>query len=146
MRSRREGWDWFAGQIDSIRRENNAYKNKGIDILIVNGDAIDGRGEKSKSTELIATDQQEQCDIATECIEYVGAKSILMSRGTPYHTGKGEKWENLMANNTRPPHSHLAKLGFRLSILCVTISVYDILCLIKYVRHAATPFVMHLGI
>lgn len=72
-----------------------------IDILIVNGDSIDGRGEKSGSTELIAIDRKVQVDMAVSCIKEVGADTILMTRGTGYHTGTSEEYEDDIAEKVK---------------------------------------------
>jgi len=85
---RRTIWDWFVEIVDVL---------KPIDVLIVNGDAIDGRGPKSGSMELIYLDRQDQCDMAVAAITYVEAKTIVMSYGTAYHTGQLEDWENWIA-------------------------------------------------
>jgi len=85
-------WGWYAKTIKSIQP---------IDILIVNGDAIDGRGERSGSTELIATNRQEQVAMAVECIKTVKAESIVMTYGTPYHTGYKEDWEACIADRVK---------------------------------------------
>ena len=87
---RRTIWDWYAKTVDLL---------KPIDILIVNGDAIDGRGPKSGSMELIYLDRQDQCDMAVAAIKHVQAKKIVMSYGTAYHTGQLEDWENLIAKD-----------------------------------------------
>ncbi len=68
-----------------------------IDVLIVNGDCIDGRGERSGSTELLYVDRNIQVAMAAECINHVNADSVLMVRGTPYHTGYSEEYEDLIA-------------------------------------------------
>jgi hypothetical protein len=68
-----------------------------IHLLIVNGDAIEGKGFRSGSSELITADRQEQCQMAIECIIQWNAKNILMTYGTPYHTGYGEDWEETVA-------------------------------------------------
>ena len=39
-----------------------------VDILVVNGDAIDGHGKKSNGSELLTTDLLQQVDIAVECL------------------------------------------------------------------------------
>lgn len=84
-----EAWKWY---INAIRRVG-----KDIDILVVNGDLIDGRGEKSGSTELITSDRARQVSIGVECVQQWNAKQIFMTRGTPYHTGKYEQFEDLAA-------------------------------------------------
>jgi len=84
----RECWDWYSSRIDIL---------KPFDLAVWNGDMIDGRGERSGSTELITVDRERQCDMATECIRYVGAKDNLFIYGTPYHTGSIEDFENIIA-------------------------------------------------
>lgn len=86
----KECWKFYSSIIDSLQP---------IDILVVNADCIDGRGEASGGTELLTTDIQEQCNIATACIQYVKAKDIVMTYGTPFHVGKLEDNENLIAKN-----------------------------------------------
>lgn len=77
-------WEFY---IDTLK------ELKPIDVLFVNGDAIDGIGNRSGGTELITTDRSEQVDIAAECIKQVGARKIIMTYGTAYHTGEAEDWE-----------------------------------------------------
>lgn len=74
-----------------------AKENQNPDLLVVNGDCIDGRGEKSNSVELLTSDRLEQCTMAQRVIEQWNAKKIVMLRGTPYHTGKGVDYENVIA-------------------------------------------------
>jgi len=73
------------------------YKNP--DLLICNGDAIDGKGDKTGGTELITTDRIKQSNIASYCLDIFCAKKIIMTYGTPYHTGKGEDYETNVAKN-----------------------------------------------
>jgi len=68
-----------------------------IDVLCVNGDAIDGRGERSGSSELIAVSRLKQCEIASVCIAMAEAKKVVMTRGTPYHVGALEEFEDEIA-------------------------------------------------
>lgn len=72
-----------------------------IDILLVNADCIDGRGEKSGQTELITSDRDYQCDMASEIIKCAKAKKIVMTYGTPYHTGQLEDFENSIAKEVK---------------------------------------------
>ena len=65
--------------------------------LIVLGDCIDGKGERGTGKEHLTTDRDEQCQIATECIKACKCSTITMVRGTPYHTGGKEEWENPIA-------------------------------------------------
>lgn len=78
-----------------------------IDVLIVNGDAIDGKGEKSGGTELVTPDRDEQSEMAKICIREWGAKKIIMTYGTPYHAGDEEDWEASLAKMVGAEiHSH----------------------------------------
>ena len=70
---------------------------KPIDILVCNGDAIDGKGYKSGGTEQITTDRNQQVVMAQECIELAEANEIVMTHGTPYHTGGEEDYETPLA-------------------------------------------------
>ena len=81
-------YDWFVRQVRQVGP---------VDLLVVNGDAIDGKGEGSGGTELLTTDRREQCEIAAECINQIERKKLLLIRGTPYHTGKEEDWEDVLA-------------------------------------------------
>ena len=93
-------WKWYADTLSKI---------KPVDVLVINGDAIDGKGEKSGSTEVITADRKEQCEIATECINLVGAEKIYLTYGTGYHTGKEEDWEAVLSDmvSAKGIHSHL---------------------------------------
>jgi hypothetical protein len=84
-----EAWKWYTNAIKRV--------GKDVDILVINGDLIDGRGDKSGSTELITSDRARQVSIGVECIQQWDAKQIFMTRGTPYHTGKYEQFEDLAA-------------------------------------------------
>jgi hypothetical protein len=69
------------------------------DVLIANGDLIDGRGEKSGGTELLVTDQKLQCNMAIECLKMWNAKKIILTYGTPYHTSHaGEDYEDIISD------------------------------------------------
>lgn len=79
----------------TLKKELDALKP--FDVAIINGDAIDGKGDKSGGTELLTTDRSEQADNAAACIEEVGAEEVYMSFGTSYHTGVDEDWEKEVA-------------------------------------------------
>ena len=82
-------WQEFKKMVD---------KQRPVDILIVNGDAIEGIGSRSGGTELITTDRNIQCDMAVEVIEFVDPKRVFMTVGTAYHTGNEEDWEKQIAD------------------------------------------------
>lgn len=86
---RRIIWNFFADTVDRMGK---------IDLLIVNGDAIDGKGEGSGGTELLYADRATQVEMAAAAINHVGAETTLMSFGTSYHTGKLEDWEEGVAD------------------------------------------------
>jgi len=85
----KESWMWF---------ENMVERLKPIDVLLCNGDMIDGRQERSGGSELIVGDRFQQISMAQKIIERVGAKKVFMTRGTPYHVGKLEQWEDILAD------------------------------------------------
>lgn len=85
-------WDWFSGKIDSIRN------NHGIDVLVLNGDSIDGTGHRSGGTELIHTDRNYQVEMAIEAASFVDAKKHAVILGTPYHVGESEEFERNIAS------------------------------------------------
>ena len=80
-------WNLYVEMIDQIQP---------IDVLIVNGDAIDGKATRWGGTGMITIDRVEQVEMATQCIEVVNAKEIYMTHGTRYHVGS-EDWESLVA-------------------------------------------------
>lgn len=71
------------------------------DILIVNGDCIEGDGRRSGGTELITTDPLEQADMAAECIKFTKAPMVYMTYGTPSHTGMCTDYENSVVNEVK---------------------------------------------
>jgi hypothetical protein len=85
----REMWDWYVTELD---------KYKPFNILIFNGDAIDGKGDRSGGTELLTTDRNKQVDMAMKVIAQTEAKDIRLVYGTPYHAGKDEDWEKVLAD------------------------------------------------
>lgn len=73
-----------------------------FDVVVLNGDMIDGRGERSGGTELITTNVDEQCDMAVACVRKAITKrktKVYMTYGTGYHTGNAEDWENKIAGD-----------------------------------------------
>lgn len=88
-KNQRELWKWYESVIASL---------KPIDILVVNGDAIDGTGWRAGGTDQKTVDRLEQCDMAAKAIECAEANTIRMTYGTPYHTGQGEDWESIIAD------------------------------------------------
>jgi hypothetical protein len=77
-------WGFY---ISSLRRW------KPFDIVLVNGDMTDGKGERSGGTELITTDRLKQAEMASECILTTGCRVVRAKPGTPYHVGMSEDFE-----------------------------------------------------
>lgn len=83
----RELWAFYTRAIERL---------KPIDILVVNGDAIEGKGEGSGGTELITADRHVQIQMAKEAIEVAEAKKVRILYGTRYHVGKEEDFESIL--------------------------------------------------
>jgi hypothetical protein len=77
-------WSWFDHELASMERP---------DVLIVNGDAIEGKGERSGGTELLTSDRHVQVDMAASVIRRVRARRVFMTYGTAAHVGKEEDFE-----------------------------------------------------
>jgi len=90
---------WVKIQTALWREFTNLIKTFGhIDILLDNGDSIDGRSEKTGGVECITTSRDEQVEMAVECIEKIHADKIIMTYGTSYHqASNGEDWELMVA-------------------------------------------------
>ena len=87
---RSEIWGWYDALVKRLRP----------DIVIVDGDCIDGRGEKSGGTELLFTDRLKQCKVATKALKAIPRNpKFFMAYGTGYHTGDYEDFENIIADN-----------------------------------------------
>lgn len=58
-----------------------------LDILVLNGDLIDGTQRKSEGTGMVTTSLDEQTEIAIECLRPLVKKSkkVIRLRGTSYH-------------------------------------------------------------
>ena len=82
-------WGWYKKTVEGIGH---------VDMLICNGDAVDGKGTRSGGTELLTSDRNEQCEIAAECLNLIDAKKTLLIKGTPYHVGSEEDWEDNLAD------------------------------------------------
>lgn len=68
------------------------------DVVLALGDLIDGRGEVSGGTELLTTDRAEQAQMAVECLApWRPRRGYAIVRGTPYHTGQLEEFEDAVA-------------------------------------------------
>ena len=84
----RETWNWYNRKLAALAP---------IDILIANGDLIEGKGTKSEGTENIISGRDEQAEAAFHAIAAAQAKQYRIIRGTSYHVGPGEDFENNVA-------------------------------------------------
>ena len=86
--ARRELWDFYIKNVKKIKP----------DVLIVNGDLIDGIGKKSGGREQLTTDITEQQRIAAAVINKSKAKQVYIIRGTGYHVTGETEHEDEIAN------------------------------------------------
>lgn len=83
--------------------KDNIHKYGPFDVILPNGDLIDGRGERSGGSELITTNRERQCEMSVKTLRVKGIMKrdtrVYMTRGTSYHTGESEDWENKIAGD-----------------------------------------------
>jgi hypothetical protein len=86
-------WNWRAKTLKEIGP---------VDFHFMNADLIDGRGERSGSTELQIVDRTRQVNaalLAARMVKLRDGGSRVMTRGTPYHTGQIEDFEDSIAES-----------------------------------------------
>lgn len=83
-------WTYFKNDLKQVRASSPTGE---IDILIVNGDAIDGNGYRSGGIEQSEIDWDRQCEMAIDVINYIGAKQVYMTYGTPSHVSNNGSQE-----------------------------------------------------
>lgn len=88
----KEGWNWF---------EKKARSFPSVDVLLFNADALDGKGVRSGGIELVTADRDEQTDMAAFAISLLRPRRVIMTRGTPYHVGDSDDWEDVLADKLR---------------------------------------------
>ncbi len=96
-------WEFYTNAVDSCRP---------VDIAIVPGDAIEGKGERSGGVELITPDRLEQVRMAAEAIAYIKAPVIRITYGTRYHVGREEDYEDMLVDCLRPANVTIQGHGF----------------------------------
>ena len=87
---RRESWNTYKRDVIALQKDHR------IDCLIVNGDCIDGRAERVGGLETLHLDRNTQAKMAVECIAIWNPKKVAIIRGTDYHVGKLEQWEDII--------------------------------------------------
>lgn len=81
-------WDFFANEVEKIRP---------IDVLLINGDAIDGKNDKSGGNELTESSRTAQIQRVLDIIKFINPKQyVLLTYGTGYHVGMKDNWEDLI--------------------------------------------------
>lgn len=96
--------DYFNGdrRIRAIQKEcfDHFLQARGdYDAVVLNGDQIDGKGEKSGGCEQWTTDRKKQAECAVECVKAVIKNKrtpIFSTYGTGYHVGNSEDFEDLV--------------------------------------------------
>ncbi len=83
-----ETWRWYCEKVASLQPINR---------LVVNGDAIDGKGSRQGGTDQLFTDRNTQVKMAARVIGESHAERIAIIKGTPYHTGDEEDFEETLA-------------------------------------------------
>lgn len=85
-------WDRFVNWLKQYGPYDNAFWV---------GDLIEGTGSRSGGTELISTDRTKQCRMAAAAMKQVPLKrngKHYIVKGTPYHTGEAEEYEDIIAD------------------------------------------------
>lgn len=85
-------WDWYVSCAQCLAP---------VDILVCNGDMIDGKGDKSGGTEQLTTDRRQQVAMAAECIAAMKPRNVVLIYGTAYHTGADEDWEAVLGDRIK---------------------------------------------
>ena len=83
-------YKWYKDEVDSLQP---------VDIVVCNGDAIDGQGKKTGGVEQLTTDRLKQIDMATRCLLDIHATKYYLTFGTGYHVGPEEDMEREIAKN-----------------------------------------------
>jgi hypothetical protein len=80
-----------------------------VDFCIANGDLIDGDGSRLNGIEQITTDRLVQAEMAVAALTMVDTENFIMTRGTPYHVGFDEEFED-------PVCKELVSRGYKATI------------------------------
>jgi hypothetical protein len=81
-------WNWYVKQITQTPP----------DVVLVTGDAIDGRGFLSGGVEQITTDLRLQAKMASEALRLCNTNRISVIRGSGYHVGRDTNIEDFIAD------------------------------------------------
>lgn len=84
-------------ELEAIFMAECVKKHKNPDFLITTGDLVDGKATRKGGVQLLTADRAEQVEIATQVLKALNPKKVYGVLGTPYHSGKEEDWEQLVA-------------------------------------------------
>lgn len=73
------------------------FTSRRWDYLFSIGDLVDGKGYANGGIEQLTTDRLKQVDMSVEALSMARAKTKRFVRGTPYHVGKEENFEDIIA-------------------------------------------------
>ena len=73
------------------------YEIGKVDLVVLNGDGLEGKGKRNEGLELLTADRFEQADMAYQALSIFDTKKFHLTYGTPYHTGEGENFEEEIA-------------------------------------------------
>lgn len=86
---RRSFWSWFDAEVDAVGR---------VDGVLALGDLTEGTGRINAGRDCLTTDRIEQARMATAILKKFPGAEMLMVRGTPYHVGDSENFEDVVAD------------------------------------------------
>ena len=70
-----------------------------VDILIGNGDLVDGEGKKNHGIEQNTTNPYEQAEMAIECLDMITCKKRYFTAGTPFHVATNYRFEKKITDH-----------------------------------------------
>lgn len=98
--SEREAWTWL---IPKIKKQVNELGPYGF--VLCNADAIAGMNEKNKGIQLLTTDRNIQIEMAKTALYAIAEAAecdvFLLTKGSFYHVGSSEDWEETLCNQMR---------------------------------------------
>lgn len=74
-----------------------------FDFAVFNGDLVDGKNSKEGGRRQITVNRLEQIQMAKQVIEVISFDNALLTRGTPYHVGVDEDFEEGLASEIGCP-------------------------------------------
>lgn len=72
-----------------------------VGTLLLGGDCIEGKGERSGSRELLTPDRNEQIELAAAIVDFIKPRKVRVVYGTAYHTGRDEDFEDQLVDRIK---------------------------------------------